>query len=55
MALIAGKGMTAGGLTKGSPSALAISNKAALHDRRAIPREKYDRQYGEAGHLLPPV
>ncbi len=48
MALIAEKGMTGGG-------PLAISNKAALHDRKAIPIEKYDRQYGEAGHLLPPV
>ncbi len=48
MALIAEKGMTGGG-------PLAISHRAALHDRRAIPIEKYDRQYGEAGHLLPPV
>lgn len=39
MALIAEKGM--------------ISNRAVFHDRRAIPIEKYDQQYGEAGHLLP--
>jgi ADP-heptose:LPS heptosyltransferase len=53
MALIAEKGMIGGGLTKGSPSALAISNKAALHDRRAIPIEKSDRQYGETGISVP--
>jgi ADP-heptose:LPS heptosyltransferase len=40
MALIAEKGL--------------INDTAAFHERRAVPREKCDRQYGEAGISVPP-